>query len=320
MFLYVIKLESEKCLLHCSNRYEIEKPKILLECELQYNYANIYKPIDILESTPIRQNNEIDFYVKKFMHYYGIDNVRGGCYIEENINNNTRNQIMNEFETTLEKYEIQNNEIQNILMEYKDIDNWSLHQIQEELSNIESIKTKYNNEKSMLQNLKYGNTNIEINRTFLPDLLWLNNQISKIANNLEFDNKSKQMYVKIVNKMKVLYKIFINYTDIDDTYSPKIHLYQPCSILDNVFYHNKNIKDWLNEYSILDKFLNYYEYIYYCVINRIDEYTFDVKTYPSNIENINKYKEKYLRKFLQKYNNIFTRDHDGKGLSILGQS
>ena len=316
MFLYVIKLESDKYLLHCSNMYKNEKTKILLECELQYNYANIYKPIKILESTTICQNSEIEFYVKKFMHYYGIDNVRGGCYIEETMNNNTRNQIMNEFETTLEKYEIQNNEIQNILMEYEDIEKWSLMKIQEEISNIESIKRNHNHEKCMLQNLKYGNTNIEINRTFLPDLQWLTNQISKVVNNIEFDNKSNQKYIKIVNKMKVLYKIFINYTDIDDTYNQKIHLYEPCTILDNVFYHNKNIKDWVSEYKKIDKFLNYYEYIYYCVINRIDEYTFDVKSYPSNIENICKYKEKYLQKYLQKYSNIFIHVHDGINLNI----
>jgi|UniRef100_A0A6C0J3L3 hypothetical protein len=312
MFLYVIKLESDKYLLHCSNIYKNEKAKIILECELQYNYLKKYKPIDILESTTIHQNSEIDFYVKKFMHYYGIDNVRGGCYIEENMNNNTKNQIIKEFEITLEEYEIQNNEIHNILMEYKDIDNWSLNGIQEEVSKIKTIKQKYNYEKSMLHKLKYGNTNIEINRTFLPDLQWINIQISKIASNIEIDDKIKKTYMEIVNKMKVLYKIFINYTDIDDTYNPKIHLYQPSTILDNVFYHNKNINNWENEYSKIAKLMNYYEYIYYCVINRIDEYTFDVKTYPSNIENICKYRERYL----QKYINKFIHDHDGINLDI----
>jgi len=311
MFLYVIKLESDKYLLHCSNIYKNEKSKIILECELQYNYLKKYKPIDILESTPIHQNSEIDFYVKKFMHYYGINNVRGGCYIEENMNNNTKNQIINEFEMTLENYEIQNNEVHNILMEYKDIDNWSLNRIREEVSKIKTTKQKYNYEKSMLHKLKYGNTNIEINRTFLSDLQWLNIQISKIARNIEIDNKIKKTYMEIVNRMKVLYKIFINYTDINDTYNPKIHLYQPSTILDSVFYHNKNI-NWENEYSKIEKFMNYYEYIYYCVINRIDEYTFDVKTYPSNIENICKYRERYL----QKYINKFIHDHDGINLNI----
>mgnify|MGYP000067423627 FL=1 len=67
MFLYVIKLESDKYLLHCSNIYKNEKAKIILECELQYNYLKTYKPIDILESTTIHQNSEIDFYVKKLI-------------------------------------------------------------------------------------------------------------------------------------------------------------------------------------------------------------------------------------------------------------
>lgn len=308
MFLYVIKIDNEKYLLHCSNRNETEKTNILLECELQYNY----NPISILESTIIHQNSEIDFYVKKFMHYYGIDNVRGGSYIEENMNNNTKNQILKEFEITLEEYEIQNNEVHNILMEYKDIDNWSLNDILKEVSNTKSIKKKYNYEKSMLHKLKYGNTNIEINRTFLLDLQWLNIQISKIANNIEINDNIKKTYMEIVNKMKVLYKIFTNYTDIDNTYNPKIHLYQPCTILDNAFYHNKNINNWINEYSKIQKFMDYYEYIYYCIINRIDEYEFDIKTYPSNIENICNYKEKYLRKYINK----FIHDHDGINLDI----
>tara|TARA_B110000879_G_C11182201_1_gene519042 strand:+ start:34 stop:1002 length:969 start_codon:yes stop_codon:yes gene_type:complete len=322
MFLYVIKLESEKYLLHCSTRNKNDTFNILLECELQYDYVKKYKPLSIIESTDFSHKSEIDFYVKKFMHFYGIDNVRGGSYIEAEMSNNTKQHILKEFEITLEKYEMQNMEIQNILLEYSEIEKWTLDELQKEQLKIETIKTKYNHEKSMLHKLKYGNTNgntngnIEINRTFLTDLQWLCIQISKIMKNMEVDNKCKKTYVAIVNKMKLIYKIFINYTDTDDTYNPKIHLYEPSVILDIIFYHNKDVKDWSSEFIKIEIFINYYEYIYYCVINRIDEYEFDVKTYPPNIENICKYRENYL----QKYSDKFTHDHDGKDLHILGQS
>ena len=40
-----------------------------------------------------------------------------------------------------------------------------------------------------------------------------------------------------------------------------------------------------------------HEYIFYCVITKIDEYKFDVNTYPPDFEMTNRYRINYLQKW-----------------------
>ena len=298
MFLHVISLEYNKYFLHYSNKDSLlNSSKILFECELMYEFVQINKPKIILESTIISQNFEIDFFVKKYMHFYGIDNVRGGSYSSVILDENTKRFIQNEFKTKLQTYEKKDLIIENILLEYKDINDWSLSKLIKEYDDIVKIEEKYNKESLQLHNLKFGNGITEINRDFLLDLKWLCNQIAKVFANREVTGNLIKKYKIIIKKMKSLYYIFLNYTsDIEDTYNHKIHLYSPEVLLDNIFFHSNIIKN--NDSEVIEKFIDYFEYMYYCVINRIDEYTFDVKSYPDHFKEITKYKKYYVNKLL----------------------
>jgi hypothetical protein len=298
MFLHVISLEYNKYFLHYSNKDSLlNSSKILFECELMYEFVQINKPKFILESTIISQNFEIDFFVKKYMHFYGIDNVRGGSYSSVILDENTKRFIQNEFKTKIQTYEKKDLIIENILLEYKDINDWSLSKLIKEYDDIVKIEEKYNKESLHLHNLKFGNGITEINRDFLLDLKWLCNQIARVFANREVTENLIKKYEIIIKKMKSLYYIFLNYTsDIEDTYNHKIHLYSPEVLLDNIFFHSNIIK--YNNSEVIEKFIDYFEYMYYCVINRIDEYTFDVKSYPDHFKEITKYKKYYVNKLL----------------------
>ena len=118
MFLHIVLLEKEKLLLHVSIHNKENMSIIMLECELIYKYTLIYKPLRIVETIVICQNDEINFFVKKYMKYYGIDNVRGGSYTNIELTNEERNHITNELLQDLEINRKQCNIIFDIIEKY----------------------------------------------------------------------------------------------------------------------------------------------------------------------------------------------------------
>ena len=83
MFLHIILLEKDKLFLHVSTNDKVDMHIVLTECELINEYLSKYKPIRIIETISICQDDEINYFVKKYMKCYGIDNVRGGSYSNE---------------------------------------------------------------------------------------------------------------------------------------------------------------------------------------------------------------------------------------------
>ena len=55
-----------------------------------------YKPIKIEREIPNCSNFDEDRYVKEYMSRYGVDNVRGGAYIQEKLDSSTKRFIRNE--------------------------------------------------------------------------------------------------------------------------------------------------------------------------------------------------------------------------------
>lgn len=76
-------------------------------------------------------------------------------------------------------------------------------------------------------------------------------------------------------------------------YQPKLHFDRPDVILDAFFYHlytfhGEPISNahtiWEKEYPKASKLISKFEYMTYCLINRTDEYMFELCQYPSNFE------------------------------------
>jgi hypothetical protein len=84
VYIYVLQLEN--------NKYYIgktENPKIRLENHFKSNgseWTKLYKPIKIIEIIPDCDNYDEDKYTKIYMDKYGIDNVRGGSYVQIELN------------------------------------------------------------------------------------------------------------------------------------------------------------------------------------------------------------------------------------------
>jgi hypothetical protein len=84
VYIYVLKLEN--------NKYYIgktETPKFRIENHFSSNgseWTKLYKPIKIIEIIPDCDNYDEDKYTKIYMDKYGINNVRGGSYVQIELN------------------------------------------------------------------------------------------------------------------------------------------------------------------------------------------------------------------------------------------
>ena len=306
MFLHIVLLENEKILLHVSIHNKDNMSNIILECELIYKYALLYKPLRIVETIAICQNDEINFFVKKYMKYYGIDNVRGGSYTNTNLTTEERSNIVYEQLQELKTNKQQCNIINDIVEKYNDIDTWPTDKIKLEYETCKKKQNRYENEKQLLYNFRVDNENIATNRLILSDLKWLSNECAKAIklsppekdNHVGYiDTETKQKYRRIVVKLKSIYTIFTKYMDDPNKYQPLIHLYSPETILDQYFY-NPSATQCILQYDTLNKFLAMCEYMTYWIICRTQEYVFDVNSYPPNFELINKFEISFLEKHI----------------------
>jgi hypothetical protein len=240
------------------------------------------------------------------MKCYGIDNVRGGSYTAFELTIDEKKFIQREHLMTIDKMEAKSTAMATVFDEYKDIGAWSLDKIHNEMSLVTRQQTLYDNEKGMLNKLSIGKNNIQTNRIFLTDLRWILNQCAKNTKQSVDSNApgwvystSKDVvtkYKQILNKMKALYAIFCEHIDVEIKYDPLIHLYAPETLLDMFFYHCHQVRHWETYMGQAINMIEYYEYIFYCVITKIDEYKFDVNTYPYDFELTNRYRINYLQK------------------------
>jgi hypothetical protein len=307
--LHVLLLTEDKLFLHGSSTVSTNDAVILLECEIMHEYLQKYKPLRILESIALRQTCEIDFFVKKYMKCYGIDNVRGGSYTNFELTNDEKEFIEREHLMTIDSMESKCLAIATVFNEYNDITTWSLDKINQEMSLVTRQQRMYDNEKMMLNKLSIGKNNIQTNRIFLTDLKWVLNQCAKNIKQTVNTNTqgciysaSKDIetkYKQILNKMKALYAIFCEHIDVNIKYEPRIHLYAPETLLDTCFYHCHEHHNWETYIFQVIDMIEYYEYIFYCVMTKIDEYKFDVNTYPPDFELTNRYKMNYLQKCIE---------------------
>ena len=300
MFLHIILLEKDKLFLHVSTNDKVDMHIVLTECELINEYLSKYKPIRIIETISICQDDEINYFVKKYMKFYGIDNVRGGSYSNELLTVDERKFITEETNQILNVKKLQCNLIEDILTKYTEIDNWSNDKIYKILLECKKQEEKYNNEKQMLHNFTVGIDNTLITRVILADLKWILNHCGKtikLEGTYTTTDEIIEKYKEIVMKIKSMYIIFTKYLDERNTYEPEIYLSNPELLLDQYFYQS-NIEYCINKYDSVCKYIEMCEFMTYCIICKIQGYEFDVKSYPNNFEMSNTYEIKFLENHL----------------------
>jgi hypothetical protein len=257
--LYVLQLENDKWFLHLSNMPE---EYIFHEAKTLFEFVKKNNPIRIYETLKVSDNYEINSWAKRYMEYFGIENVRGGMY---------KNEILPDYLTKNILLEQQQNDddIANIFYKLKD------------KTNLTEIDFKNQYELYCeLDNLEYG----KINRDLVSELEWLygkvvssqndtnKNKLGKFTINQTDNNKYKLIMENLQYVSNVYFKLDEDKIKVKD----RVFLRKPFFVFDSFFYHKINIENWENKANVAIQLIMDYEFMTYTIINIQDNLKFDL--------------------------------------------
>lgn len=310
--LYAIELDEKRVFLHVS--LPLHEHLLFKECSIMFDFVKKYQPIHVLNEIELEDVLKVDYYVKYFMRHYGIDNVRGGNYLDEVLSNDVLKLLKMEISKTFADFENDNQLYEEIVMYYKMID----VDITEEISRLNNKLNEYKNIKKLLNKLSiYKNIIMDINwlcdeiknRRDIYDIpvdtiQKLYNVLHKIPNILslkkpeEFEKYNGVM--KHINELINIYSILTLELSCDELSSSglrnRIHaikenqieittlLKYPHFTFDSIILHPHTINNW-SSYSkstldLIDKIVT----IAYTVTNLLDELAYDLTAFPDNFE------------------------------------
>jgi len=97
--IYILKLNNNKYYIGKTNRNVKERYQEHLEGIGSF-WTKKYKPLSVVKQIENSSPFDEDRYVKEYMAIYGIDNVRGGSYNQEELNGETIKFLKNELRTS----------------------------------------------------------------------------------------------------------------------------------------------------------------------------------------------------------------------------
>ena len=295
MIVYAILLENEKFFLYPSMK--IDKDALILEVQLLEEFVTINKPICISESYYIWDIKGVDIYVKKYMMEMGIQNVRGGSYCEVELPEYKIKALENEFLITKEKYLHKSSMVESIINAYKDMSKG-----EKEAESL-ILEKRLNEYQDIKWNLAYYNK-LGINRSLLTTLEWLLSYMNEetMIDTTEFrilnaksasNNELRPAYNAAMLRLKQLSRGFSGRFP-DYEFSPALHFQRPDIIFDRIFIHKRYLYDWEESIKTAKEVYSKFEFMYYKMINYIEELEFDLSTFPEDFNESATITIKYL--------------------------
>jgi hypothetical protein len=260
--IYVLQLENDKWFLHLSSS---PKEYIELECQTLFEFVQKNKPIRIFETIKCFDKFDINTNVKRYMEWLGIDNVRGGIYSEELLDESSIQSLKLELSSSLEKYE-------------------KKASIFFSLYNKGNITSEDFNEKMNEYRILVDSGYNSLNRGFFTDLEWLTNRISdeKAAYVVRkpgictVSSADNQRYMKLLKTMEIVYKLYFNLNEDNIKVVSTPLIKRPLYLLDNFFYNHYGVNEWNNRIDEALELIRRYEFMGYTLINIIDGLEFDL--------------------------------------------
>lgn len=301
--IYIFKLEESKLFLHVCNPTNKTDLHISLEAELYYDYLKKYKPISIFTKIADVDMLNVDNYVKKYMICFGVDNVRGGSYIDEILPEYQTLALACEFETVINKRK-------NMDEIYSMINNHvgQLSKIEEKKMQLQNQYDTYVKEVNELKRW-------QIRPEIIQDIAWLKSIILQ-KYQTEITREDIAKYKRLLVDLKRVYSIYTeNICSVFD--ESKFHWYNkdcflflkyPEFLLDDFFYYfipfrfKKPqlvscssfvgvVNERMSDSSRLDisvqygeQFCHMFTYLTNTIINKMQEAQFDVDTWNKEIE------------------------------------
>jgi hypothetical protein len=287
--LYVLNLQENKWFLHFASPSNDEN--LWIECATLFPYVKKYYPIKTFQVIKIHDIFEIDFYVKKYMFCYGIENVRGGSYVDEILNEHLIYSLNKELESNKDTYFARQYIIDCVCKKYKTIKDIEK---EKELAQIDLL-----NYRELCKTIEVVSCGKKLNRKLFDDIEWIYSHIIYVITETP-DKLRKEdgfKYKDILNKFKLVVDVFTKFFGNPLKFKNSVLLYHPEFIFDYYFYHSHNSygrQRCIHESHEAYKTLEYFEYMCYFIINRLEEFEFDLTTYPDNHGDFLNYSIEYL--------------------------
>lgn len=283
--IYVFQLEKSRYFLY-SGEPDKTDAEIMLSAEIQYDFLQKYRPIKVLKKIKSTGMFDLDNHVKQYMILVGCQNVRGGSYIEEVLSPQQEELLMKELQTASNYPNAHALLIKELIRNYASV-TMSKKDILLEKKRIETSYSRYKKEKTEFDNIQKVDP-----EGFLKDLVWLKKTAftnieyceNKEVNTYLFSiiNKEQRIrYLQIIEKIKQIYHLFSCLTGKISEYPAYIKY--PEFLLDDFFYHLRNVSSNVSIEN-LENFCYVYEYFTNTIINRMDEYQFDINTWENDME------------------------------------
>jgi hypothetical protein len=282
IIIYVFRLEHSKYFV-CS-RIEDKKTEVqlLLESEIKYDYLKKYKPIQIINKHEESHPLDVDSYVKQYMIFFGMENVRGGTYSNEILLPHQEQVLKEELSANIENMD--DNIVQELISDYAD----KPFSKQEAIVEIERLEKRYSQYQSEVNFLK----KITIDVTKMKENLeWLENTCKAQVDAFNHEKKATflyriqikediEKYKAVLKDLKKIYDLFT--IDLGNNTQSALFKY-PQFVFDDFFYHwhRIHLDESLNNAMMV---CSYYNNCIIYIGNRIDEYTFDVNSWGKEIE------------------------------------
>lgn len=285
--LYVLLLEDKKYFVYytLTDIHEV----VLLECQLLNSFVRKYNPINIVEQKSYVEIEDIDKYVKKYMNLFGIDNVRGGSYSNEFLEDYKIKTLQSELDF-LKNHENNNNDIfhflYNEMLKYQDIN---------EIEKLDIKTNKYIYDKQKLEKFQYykfNNCKCKIDFSRIENIQWIKNIIENNPKNVIFNYRNLKKNEDLINKykeliefLKYLTKLNCEYREMDINFEklPLLYFTNPIVIFDNYIYSDDVVYKTMNRDNA-KMVCNKFEEFFYWNINQISELEFDINNSMKNIE------------------------------------
>jgi hypothetical protein len=304
-YIYALELSNNKWFIYTTKNENSNE--VYLNSKLRYEYISNNLPIISHQQVQITDVLDVNYFVKKYMRLYGIDNVRGGSYSDNILSVNVKTFLQNEIKDSFNNYD---QIIDNTIDEFNNISAWSLDRKINTKLELENQQKLYKIEIERFSDLMkpFLKTEQIINRQLIDEYKWFKDVIEMLINEYISSNENNQNIQDEINEYYVSEQLKNKYTFIKtiilgmnikfyEINNEDQYLYCTYNKIEDMFKHydalfliNKNEIDL--DYIFKD---NYYvmqqiEYILYSLITLMDEYEFDVKSYPENFSIITNWK------------------------------
>jgi len=274
--------ETPRYFVHSSRNSCPEKAQI--DCEILYDFMK--QPMTVIETAEIQHVLDVDVYVKKWMWQNGIENVRGGSYNKETITDGELQILYNEYDNMEYRLLSSTDILDDLQRNYVREELGDPYYLQYEQWEVHKKYLEYTERKKQHHEVLFCQDNSIFRRCMLNDIRWIKEFLEcdyEVGEKILTSTKAE--YIRILSVLRNITTKFIDIGNESKIPGEKRVIYDhPEFVLDAFFYHRADIKNWDKDRQAAFEILDFFEYMCYAVINRLDELEFDVQSYPRDFD------------------------------------